>query len=274
MNVLDSKVIKDFIKTADNGWKQGWHETNGGNMSYRLVDEEINDIKENFDESGVWNKMDVKVPEFANMYFIITGSGKFFQNIKDEPEDSICIVRLNENGDMYKIVWGLINGGRPTGELESHILSHSIKTRTTGGKHRVVYHSHPIYTNVLTFLLPINSEVFTRELWEMVTECSIIFPNGVGVIPWMVPYGADIGKATCEMMEKHDAVVWAHHGLLCSGSTLDEAFGIMHTIEKAATMLVNVLQAGGKRQTMSADNIRAIAEKFELDLDERYLYEK
>ena len=274
MRVLDSKVMKDFIKAADNGWKQGWHETNGGNMSYRLTDEEIRDMKWNFREYGQWYEIGVEVPEFANKYFIITGSGKFFQNIKEEPEDSIGIIKLSENGDRYKIVWGLVNGGKPTGELASHILSHSIKYRTTNGRHRVVYHSHPIYTNALTFLLPIDSEVFTRELWEMVTECSIIFPNGVGVIPWMVPYGADIGKATCEMMEKHDAVVWAHHGLLCSGATLNEAFGIMHTIEKAATMLVNVLQAGGKRQTMSADNIRAIAKRFELNLDEKYLYEK
>lgn len=33
MEVLDEGFIRSFIRMADDGWKQGWHERNGGNLS-------------------------------------------------------------------------------------------------------------------------------------------------------------------------------------------------------------------------------------------------
>ena len=110
----------------------------------------------------------------------------------------------------------------------------------------------------------------------MMTECSIVFPNGVGVMDWKVPCCAEIGIATGRLMEKYDAVIWPHHGLVCSGETLDMAFGIMHTIEKAAEMLVNVMQiTGGKKaQTITPDNFRAIEKDFNLNFSEEFLYGK
>ena len=44
------------------------------------------------------------------------------------------------------------------------------------------------------------------------TECVVVFPGGVGVVPWMVPGGADIARETAAMMETFDAVIWAQHG--------------------------------------------------------------
>ena len=41
MKILDSKFMKGFIKMADDGFQQGWHERNGGNLSYRLKPEEV-----------------------------------------------------------------------------------------------------------------------------------------------------------------------------------------------------------------------------------------
>ncbi len=276
MNILNSKAIKSFINVADMGWQMGWHEINGGNMSYRMTDEEAGEVKENFNFDGEWKEIGkgVSVPDFSGQYFIITGSGKYFQNIKDNPEDSICIVTVDETGKNYKVVWGLVNGGRPTSEISAHLLTHSIKSKATGGKYRVVYHSHPKYTNILTYVLPLKSEVFTRELWEMMTECSIVFPNGVGVMEWKVPCCAEIGIATGKLMEQYDAVIWAHHGLVCSGETLDMAFGVMHTIEKAAGMLANVMQLGGKRQTIIPSDFKEIAHDFNLNFNEKFLYEK
>lgn len=276
MNVLDSKAMKSFIKTADMGWKMGWHEINGGNMSYRLTAEEVAELQAQFHDTGGWTPIgkNVAVPDFAGQYFIFTGSGKYFQNIKDEPEDSLCVIVVDDSGLNYKIVWGLVNGGRPTSEISTHLLTHSIKAKATDGKSRVVYHSHPKYINILTYVLPLKSEVFTRELWEMMTECSIVFPNGVGVMEWMVPCCEEIGIATGKMMEQYDAVVWPHHGLVCSGETPDMAFGVMHTIEKAAEMLVNVMQitGGKKRQTITPDGFRKIEKDFGLDFSDRFLY--
>ena len=37
MKILESKFVQGFIKMADDGYKQGWHERNGGNLSFRQL---------------------------------------------------------------------------------------------------------------------------------------------------------------------------------------------------------------------------------------------
>ena len=54
----------------------------------------------------------------------------------------------------------------------------------------------------LTLVLPLDDKVFTRELWESATECPVVFPDGVGVVLWMVPGGREIAVKTAELMKK------------------------------------------------------------------------
>ena len=115
---------------------------------------------------------------------------------------------------------------------------------------RVVYHCHPTNVIALTYVLPLDSEIFTREIFEMATECPIVFPEGIGVLPWMLCGGREIGEATSELMKKQDFVVWAHHGAFACGRDFDETFGLMHTVEKAAEVLIKVMSiTDRKRQT-------------------------
>ena len=41
MKFLDAEFVQGFIRMADDGWQQGWHERNGGNLSYRVKPEEV-----------------------------------------------------------------------------------------------------------------------------------------------------------------------------------------------------------------------------------------
>ena len=274
MRVLDAEFVKNFIRTANDGWEQGWHERNGGNLSYRIRLEEVEAVKEDF-EPKEWQPIGTTVPKLAKEYFIVTGSGKYFRNVIIKPEDSICIIELDEKGENYRIVWGLVNGGRPTSELPTHLMNHEVKMIATGGKHRVIYHAHPTNIIALTFVLPLEDKVFTRELWEMSTECPVIFPEGVGVVPWMVPGGRDIAVATSELMKKYNLAIWAHHGMFASGEDFDLTFGLMHTAEKSAEILVKMLSMQpNKRQTITPDDFRHLAKDFGVTLPEEFLYEK
>ena len=145
----------------------------------------------------------------------------------------------------------------------------------SGGTNRVIYHAHPANIIALTFVLPLSDEVFTRELWEMINECAYIFREGVGVVQWMVPGGRDIAVATSELMKKYNVAIWAHHGMFAAGADFDDTFGLMHTVEKAADILVKVLSmVPEKRQTITAANFKKFAAEYDMDLDERFLYEK
>ena len=273
MKVLEAKFVKQFINLCFEGYQKGWHERNGGNLSYRIKKEEVESIKENFtyQEERVFGTI---VKDLSNEYFLVTGSGCYLMNVKEYPEENICIIKVNDDGTKYQICWGLKNGGKPTSELPSHLMNLEVIKRRSTNEKRIVYHMHATNVIALTFVLPLNSEIFTRELWEMATECPVVFPRGIGVIPWMVPGGKDIAIATSKMIEKYDAVIWAHHGMFVTGSTFDETFGLADTIEKSAEILVKVISMKGvfsKEQTISRENFIHLAKDFNLTLNEDVL---
>ena len=275
MKMADAKFVQGFIRMANDGWEQGWHERNGGNLSYRIKPEEVEEIKDALTKGGEWKPIGTSVPALSGEYFMVTGSGKYFRNVILDPEDSTCIIELDQKGENYRVCWGLINGGRPTSELPSHLMNHEVKKAASGGSHRVIYHAHPANIIALTFVLPLKDEVFTRELWEMATECPVVFPSGVGVVDWMVPGGRDIAVATSKLMKQYDVAIWAHHGMFCSGEDFDLTFGLMHTVEKSAEILVKTLSMRpDKLQTITPQNFRDLAVDFHVELPEKFLYEK
>jgi rhamnulose-1-phosphate aldolase len=93
-------------------------------------------------------------------------------------------------------------------------------------------------------------------------------------VGWTIPGGRGIALATSELMRAFDAVVWAHHGLFCSGEDYDQTFGLAHTIEKAAEILVKIKSMGpARRRTITPDQLREMAEAFHAELPERFLAE-
>ena len=274
MAITDIEVMQHYIRMCGDGWDQGWHERNGGNLTYRMRPEEVEQCRPYFkDTPGQWVNMGVQADNLRGEFFISTGSGKYFRNVPLAPQDNICIVEINEAGDAWRIVWGLEKGGRPTSEVPSHFLNHSVRKEATGGACRVIYHAHPANLIAMTYILPLTARDFTRALWKSATECPVVFPGGVGVVPWMVPGGSDIALATSQLMKEYDAAVWAHHGLFASGPDFDTTFGLMHTIEKAAQIYILALSAGQGRilQTIEDDDLRAIAKDFGVTLREEFL---
>lgn len=275
MRILDAEFVQGFIRMANDGWELGWHERNGGNLTYRIKREEVEAVSESLNKNGEWKSIGTSVPKLAGEYFLVTGSGKFFRNVIIKPEDSIAIIEIDDKGENYRVCWGLVNGGRPTSELPSHLMNHEVKMLASCGKHRVIYHAHTPNVIALTFVLPLEDRVFTRELWEMATECPVVFPDGVGIVPWMVPGGRDIAAYTSELMKKYDVAIWAHHGMFCSGEDFDITFGLMHTVEKSAEILVKMLSMRpDKLQTITLKNFRDLAREFRVTLPEEFLYEK
>lgn len=274
MKVLDSKLINDFTRMCMDGFNQGWHERNGGNLSYRLKDEEVAELKEDFSYDREWHELGTEVPELKSLYFMVTGSGKYMRNMQLDPAANLCIIRLDETGTKYQIVWGLTDGGKPTSELPTHLMNLEVLKRRDENI-RVVYHCHPTNVIALTYVLPLNDRVFTREIFEMATECPVVFPKGIGVIPWLLCGGKLIGEATAKVMETKDFAVWAHHGAFACGTDFDITFGLMHTVEKAAEVLIKVMAVSNRKlNTITPAQFRELNEPFGIEIDEQFLYER
>lgn len=273
MEMTDIEIIRQFARTCQDGWDQNWHERNGGNLTCRMTDAQVHQCAPFFDQAPEeWTPLGVQAANLAEEYFIATGSGKFFRHVLACPQENLCVCQLNERGDAYRVRWGLSKGGRPTSEFPSHILNHSVRKEATKGACRVIYHAHTPAVIAMTYVTPLTPRDFTRALWQSATECPVVFPGGVGVAPWMVPGGPEIALCTSELMKEYDAAVWAHHGAFASGPDFDTAFGLMHTIEKAADIYMRVLSSGRPiLQTIEDADLRAIARAFGVTLREEFL---
>ena len=237
-NVLTAPFVREMCKTASNMYRLGWDERNGGNISYLLKEEEVaeylnlDNVIRTIPLMGV-NEVDFDASPLEGKIFIVTGTGKYFKNVEDDPETNLGIVRIGKGGKEVELLWGFKDGGRPTSEFPAHMMSHMARL-SVDPENRVVMHSHPTNTLAMNFVHELDEKKFTHTLWEMCTECIVVFPEGVGVLPWMLCGTTEIGVATAKKMKEFRLVVWAMHGIYGAGKTLDETFGLIETVEKAA----------------------------------------
>jgi rhamnulose-1-phosphate aldolase len=202
------------------------------------------------------------VAELAGQLFLVTGSGKYFRNTELDPEDHLGLIEISPGGQSARVLWGFGGSGVPTSELSAHLNSHRTRQGVTQGANRVIMHCHATNLIALSYVLDPTSAAFTRALWEMSTECMVVFPEGVGVLPWIVPGTPTIGAATAAAMREHPLVLWPFHGIFGSGNNLDETFGLIDTAEKAAEILVKVLSMGGKKQSITTQQLKDLAARF------------
>ena len=258
--IYNVPFFREMVETITNLYRLGWDERNGGNISYLLheyelvpfinVDHEIRTVPMSFNASTL-----------AGKYFMVTGSGKYFKNVKQNPAENLGIIRISEDGISYKILWGFENGGVATSELPTHLMNH-IQRLSEDPNHRVIMHCHATNLLAMTFTHSLKEEDFTKTLWEMCTECIVVFPDGVGVIPWLIPGTNEIGQATAEKMKDVRLVLWPHHGIFGAGTTMDEVFGLIETAEKAAQVYTLVCAQGGKKQTITDQQLDDLARAF------------
>ena len=233
-NILYAPFVEEMKKTTVNMYRLSWDERNGGNISYLLDEKEVaeyldlNNVKRTiptgFDATPLIGKI-----------FIVTGTGKYFKNVEVDPETNLGIIRIAADGTTAELLWGYKDGGKFTSELPAHLMSHMARL-AIDPSHRVVMHCHPPNTLAMTHVHELDDRSFTHTLWETCTECIVVVPDGIGVLPWMLCGTNEIGEATAKKMMEYRLVIWGLHGIYGAGKTMDETFGLIETVEKAAQL--------------------------------------
>lgn len=268
-DVVTAPFVQEMMKVTANLYRLGWDERNGGNISYLLTEAEIGEYI-NPNQVIRTIPMIFDGTALAGKYFIVTGSGKYFKNVIDAPDVNLGIIRVAESGKSVELLWGFADGGVPTSELPAHFMSH-IERLKIDPEHRIIMHNHATNIIAMTFTHSLEERDFTRTLWQMCTECIVVFPEGVGILPWMVPGTDAIGMATAAKMREFRLVIWPHHGIFGAGSTMDEVFGLIETAEKAAEVYTLVQAQGGARQTITDQQLQDLADAFGVTAKSGYL---
>lgn len=269
-NFIESSTVKEFCEITHLMYKKGWDERNGGNVSWIIDKDKVTPYL----NSNIDNIRQIELPfnvkELANKYLLVTGTGKYFKNIIKDPQDAIGLIKIANDGASYEILWGFVNGAVATSELPTHLMNH-IQRLKADKEHRVIMHCHATHTIAMTFSHKLDEKAFTKTLWKMCTECLVVFPDGLGIIPWVVPGTEEIGQLTAEKMKDHRSVIWPFHGVFGAGNDLDETFGLIETIEKSAEVYTYVQSQGGIRQDISDEDLLKLAERFNVVPKSGYL---
>lgn len=254
-------VINEVTEILDLLYKHGWDERNGGNLSYILTKEEVETLCDPNKTIKTF-VYDFDMTELIGKWFLITGTGTYFKNMVKNPSDNLGILKVLDKNTLG-LVWGFCSGGKPTSETPTHLRCH-IERLKKDKEHRLVIHCHPTNVICMTHICPLDSNFFTDALWKMQTESIVVFPEGIGVLPWILCGGNEIGIETAKLMQEYRSVIWAQHGIFCTGKTLDEVFGLIETIEKAAEIYMKICD---KKilQSISNDNLKEIAKAFKIE---------
>lgn len=273
-DILTAPFVREMCKTTANMYRLGWDERNGGNVSYLLDEQEVAeylDLKKVIRTIPLmgWNAGDFDTAPLAGKIFIVTGTGKYFKNVESDPETNLGIVRIAPDNKGVELLWGYKDGGRTTSELPAHLMCHMARLKKDP-ENRVVIHSHPTHTLAMNYVHELDEKKFTHTLWEMCTECIVVFPDGVGILPWMLCGTNGIGEATAKKMEEFRLVVWAMHGIYGAGKSLDETFGLIETVEKAAQ--IYMLTCNRPRiNTIKDEQLKELAEYFGVEYRKDFL---
>lgn len=267
-DIRTAPFVRDMSATCANMYRLGWDERNAGNISLLLDEAEA---AEYLDTSVVLRRIPIgfDAKALSGKIFLVTGTGKYFKNVTDKPADCLGLLRISAEGTEAELLWGYEDGGSFTSELPAHLMSHMVCLEKDPAN-RVVLHSHPIHTIAMSKIHPLDERSFTRSLWKNLSEGIMVFPEGIGILPWMVFGTTAIGEATAKKMKEHRLVLWPLHGIYGSGRSLDDAFGLIETVEKAAQ--IYILTAPMPAMNRIKDHeLRALAEHLKLNYREDYL---
>lgn len=238
-------AVRDAQEVSAYLWDRGWAESNAGNLSM--------DVSECCDAlpaaAAGSQRLPRAIPELAGRTLLVSGSGRRFRDFARDAGRNSLLLRLDESGASYSVVWGSGAGRevRPTSELPAHLRLHRTSVER-GWQQGVVLHTHPTELIALSHLPDGRNEGRLNQiLWSMLPEVKVYLPSGVGLVRYRPPGSESLAVATDEAIRRgHSVVVWQFHGCLAIGRTPGEAFDRIDTANKAAKVAM-LCRAAGQR---------------------------
>jgi rhamnulose-1-phosphate aldolase len=205
----------------------------------------------------------VPVPDLAGANLIVTGSGRRLREIADAPAANLaCMVVLDGGlqGMMFSSSGAQFK--RVTSEFNSHLAIHQDQMRLRPVELHAVVHAQPRYATFLSHIPKYQKEeYFNSHLLRWQPETIMNFPEGIGVLPFLLPGSEQLMKETMISMRDHQMVVWSQHGVIVrADESILHALDLVEYLETAAQYEVLNLYTGETSSGIDPQHLRAIAE--------------
>jgi rhamnulose-1-phosphate aldolase len=207
------------------------------------------------------------LPELANASFLVSGAGRRLREIIHDPGANLGFVTINPGGQTARLYTsGRRLFARVTSEFNSHLAVHRDQIVSTGTNFHAVIHAQPLHLTYLSHIQRYQDERYLNQhilRWQ--PETIVNLPEGVGLLPFLLPGSPALMTGTVEKLRSHRVVVWSKHGVMSrSDNSVKRAGDRIEYAETGAryeylNLMNNELGAG-----LTTDEVRAICAAFNI----------
>jgi rhamnulose-1-phosphate aldolase len=255
-HVAHVAVVAGFL------WERGWAVKNGGNISVDLTGEvsiRITDLQQ-----FPLIHLDRSYPDLSQRDLLVTGAGTRMRDIESDIFNNVCLIRISEDGSGYRKIVDQVfaSGLSPTSELRTHLSIHQMLIRK-GSVQKAVLHTHPEELVAMTLIPGFHDEShLNRMLLSIQPEAVISNPQGIGLVPYILPGSEQLAEKTIASLQNHEIVLWGKHGCLALGNDVQGAFDMIDVMNKSARLFFQCRNAGYTPQGLTEQQIEEIKKMF------------
>lgn len=267
--ILNSSEVKQILKEMGQVGKHlseiGASEGAAGNISVCVRD--TVEIREYFPQMTEID-LPIPVPDLVGATIFATGSGRRLRDIAESPTANLAAIIIEDGGKTGRMFTSVdCPFRRVTSEFNSHLAVHQdqMRMRPTVKMHAIV-HAQPKHLTFLSHLSKYQEERYLNtHLLRWQPETIMNFPEGIGVLPFLLPGSTHLMLETQLCLREHQMVIWSQHGVMAraDGSIL-HALDLVEYIETAAQYEVLNLSTGEASAGLSPENIRAVADAWKV----------
>jgi len=242
-------------------------EASAGNLSVCMRG--AMDIAPQFSQTEII-ELPMAVPSLAGSTVIVSGSGRRLREIAEFPNANLACVVVQEGGQFGRMFTSANRRfRRVTSEFNTHLALHEHRMKSGNTALQCVLHAQPLHLTYLSHISRYQDERhLNRRLLRWQAETILNMPEGIGVLPFMLPGSDELMRETVRSMRAHQIVLWARHGVVARSD--DSVLGALDLIEYAETAAryeyLNLV-AGERSEGLSPAEIREICRAWNVQQD-------
>lgn len=252
-------VLEQLAETAGLLWQRGWAEANGGNISVN-VSEHLSDIDT---VDFPYQPLGVPCPELGGQVFASSSTFTRMRDLARDWRNFVCIVRIDDDGKGYHLVWGGENQDkRPTSEFNTHLMLHREMQKKDPAL-KAVLHTHADELIALSHYPEFADENHLNDrLLSISPEMVYYLHEGVAHVPYERTGTVELGIATAKRVADHSVFLWEKHGVVAIGPDVAWAFDLVDVANKAAKIALLFMSTGAQPDGLSNQQIQDLRDQW------------
>ena len=212
-------------------------------------------------------QLPVPAPHLAGATIIVSGSGRRLRDIFDAPTGNLACIIVDAGGQTGRMFTAPdCQFKRVTSEFNSHLAVHHDQMRSRNVEVHTIIHAQPLHLTYLSHLADYQNEQYlNRHLLRWQPETILNFPQGIGILPFLLPGSAQLTVETVLALREHPMVIWSQHGMMARADySIFHALDLVEYAETAAHYEYLNLTAGERSEGISPNHLREVAKSWNI----------